>query len=229
MNSQLLTQASIAPLFDEIDIGMHSQRFNGRIHDNTSIYRQDPSEEVDAAWDRLMAEGSEIVTVDEEAVVRSGKTPGLSVKAPSSWGRGDQAYIAQVDVFHQIHCLNELRKEIHFDYYYGNDSRLNGTKSAKTNEHAEHKKHCIHMLLQNLMCHADLDIITHNWVHYNITDQPNRPYAEPFADFNVIKKCKDFDAILNWTEKHAVHDLAKRWKELEMPEGAEFVNDDGYW
>ncbi|KAI9146894.1 Oxidase ustYa [Paramyrothecium foliicola] len=226
-NQDLKRISSYSPLLDEIDISLHSQRFNGRIHDNTSIFRQDPSPEVDAAWDRLTAEGIEIITVSEDAVILSGKTPGLSIKAPDSWGRGPQAYVAQVDVFHQIHCLNELRKEINFDYYYGSDSRLNRT--SLPTDHIEHQKHCIHMLLQNLMCHADAGIVTHNWVHYEVADQPTRPYAEPFADFNVIKKCRNFDALLDWAQENAIKDLPKRWAELKMPEGAEFVSGDGYW
>ncbi|KAK8094989.1 hypothetical protein PG997_001674 [Apiospora hydei] len=217
-----------APIFDEVDLKLQYQKFNGRIHDNISIYRQDPSPEVDAAWDRLSAEGIEIITVDEDAVVLSGKTPGLSVKAPLSWGRGDQAYVAQVDVFHQIHCLNELRKEINFGYYYGADGRLNRPGGPPA-DHVEHKRHCLHMLLQNLMCHADVDVITHNWMHYDVPDQPNRPAAEPFADFNVIKKCRDFEALLGWAQRNAVRDLPKRWAELKMPEGAEYVEGDGYW
>lgn len=160
-------------------------------------------------------------------MIRAGKSPHQSVKAPISWERGDEAYIAQVDVFHQIHCLNELRKEIHFGYYYGNDSRLN--QDHLPGDHVEHKKHCIHMLLQNLMCHADVDIITHNWVHYDDVNQPNRPYAEPFADFNTVKQCRNFEALLDWTHSNAIGDLGHKWRELEMPEDAEFVQGDGYF
>lgn len=176
----------------------------------------------------MAAEGRDIVTVDEEAVVLSGKTPGLAVKAPAGWGRGAQAYVAQVDVFHQIHCLNVLRKEIDFDYYYGADARLNATApGARPADHAEHTRHCLHMLLQNLVCHADVGIVVHNWVRRAVPDQPRRPPAEPLADFNVIKKCRDFNALLVWAEENAVQDLPARWAELKMPEGAEFVEGDG--
>ena len=197
-------------------------RFNGRLRDNSSIYRADPSPEADAAWDRLSAEGFEIVTVDEEDILAIGKKPGLSVKAPLSWGRGDHAYVAQVDVFHQVHCLNELRKAANFEYYYGNGDQL-------LPNYKDHQNHCIHMLLQNIMCHADIEIITHNWVHYDIPDQPNRPFAEPFADFNTIKKCRDYEALLGWMEDNSIKDLGDRWAELHMPEGTEFVEGDGYF
>ncbi|ODA76938.1 hypothetical protein RJ55_07454 [Drechmeria coniospora] len=227
LNGDLKKTSSYSPLLDLVNLEPHAVRFNGRLHDNTSIYRLDPSPEVDKAWDDISAEGFEVITVDEAAVLQSGKSPRLSVKAPESWGLGDGAYLAQVDVFHQIHCLNELRKEIHFDYYYGGDGRLNGT--SRPADHLHHKKHCIHMLLQNLMCHADVDIITHNWVHYEHINQPNRPYAEPFADFNLVKQCRNFDALLEWTRKNALDKLAERWHGLEKPEGTEIVQGDGYF
>ncbi|KAM7192633.1 protein of unknown function (DUF3328) domain containing protein [Rhypophila sp. PSN 637] len=210
--------SSSSPLFDKVDLSLHWEQLNGRIQDNTSIFRLDPSTEVDSAWTRLTAKGKEIITVDRPSVSKSGKNPDLCVKAPLSW---------DPDVFHQIHCLNELRKEIHFDYYYGMDARLNGT--SKPREHIDHKNHCIHMLLQNLMCHADVDIITHRWVHYDLKNQPTRPFAEPLADFNLTKKCRNFDALLGWIQENAVQDLGHRWHELKMPQDAQFLQGDGYF
>jgi hypothetical protein len=72
-----------------------------------------PSPEVDAAWNWLSGEDVQLVTVSREDIVKSGKDATLAVEAPPSWGLGKDAYIAQVEVFHQIHCLNELRKELH--------------------------------------------------------------------------------------------------------------------
>ena len=206
------------------------KRLNGRLHDNTTIWRLDPSPEVDQAWDTISAEKYEIITVSSAAISHSSKNPSLSVKAPTSWNRGTDAYPAQVDVFHQIHCLNELRKEMHFDYYYSDKFPVgpDGKRTIPV-EHQEHKKHCLHMLLQNIMCHADVDVITHNWVHYEDIGQPDRPYAEPFADFNLQKQCRDFGGLLEWVKGNAVEDLERKWSGLEMPEGAQFVEGDGYF
>lgn len=158
-------------------------------------------------------------------MVQSGKSPELSVKAPLNWGLGDNKYIAQVDVFHQIHCLNELRKEMHYEYYYG----AKWNKTSRPAEHAAHKKHCLHILLQNIMCHSDANIITHNWVHYENIDHPGRPYAEPLADFNVIKSCRNFGALQEWAFATAVGNLTAKWRALEMPKEAILVHGDGYF
>jgi hypothetical protein len=191
-------------------------QFDGRLRDNNSIYRMPPSPAVDAAWDEVSAEGFEAMTVPASMVVDSKKDPDMSLKAPSAWGYGDDAYVVQVDVFHQIHCLNELRKEIYYDHYYA---------QPPSALHRDHKSHCIHMLLQSLMCHADLDIITHNWVH---NDHISDPKERPFPDFNMVKQCRDFNATLRWAKDNAIKDLSKVWNALRIPPGMKTVPGDGY-
>jgi hypothetical protein len=191
---------------------------NGALRDNNSIFRADPSPEVDMAWDLISTEGLEIVTIPSSAIYLSGKDPSSAVRAPPSWNRGTDAYLAQIDVFHQIHCLNELRKEIYSDYYYGEHN----IPSAL---HREHKKHCVHMLLQNLMCHADVEVIPHYWVH---NEKIPDPKTRPFPDFNVVKLCRNFDALLGWAKDSAVRDLKGKWSDLAVPHGVAVIEDDGY-
>ncbi|KUJ24497.1 uncharacterized protein LY89DRAFT_634620 [Mollisia scopiformis] len=202
---------------DTVDLNLQPHTFNGRLRDNTSIYRMPPSSEVDEAWDYISTEGLEVMTVSSSDILHSFKDPSISVQAPQSWNRGPDAYIVQIDVFHQIHCLNELRKEIYHDYYYPDQQ--------PDELHREHKNHCIHMILQNLMCHADLEIITHNWVHNDLIPEPK---TRPFPDFNVVKQCRDFDGILDWATQNAVKNLPGKWNDLRIPPGTRVVPGDGY-
>jgi hypothetical protein len=80
--------------------------------ETTSIYIQNPSPEVDAAWDYISSEAGSIITINSEEVRRLGRDPATIVKAPEDWGFGTDAFPAQIDVFHEIHCLNMLRKEM---------------------------------------------------------------------------------------------------------------------
>jgi len=178
-------------------MGPITKTFNGLLRDNTSIYRMAPSPEVDAAWDYLSAEDMQVITVTAHDIQSSGKDPLISVKAPSSWGFGSDAYIAQVEVFHQIHCLNELRKEMFYDYYYD---------SPRNQLHTSYKSHCVHMLLQTLMCNADVGVITHEWVH---DEKYFEPKTRPFPDFSTVKQCRDFDAVMGWLRREG------RVKEME--------------
>jgi hypothetical protein len=49
------------------------------------------------------------------------KNPSLAAKFPDSFGYGPDAYITKIDVFHQIHCLNKLRRSLQPNYGYGGD------------------------------------------------------------------------------------------------------------
>ena len=53
--------------------------------------------------------------------------------------------------------------------------------------------HCIEMLRQNLMCNADLRVISHRWV---------QDYDRPYPNFNTPHKCWDFDEILRYAYDH---------------------------
>ena len=189
---------------------------NGALRDNSSIFRMPPSLEVDEAWDLISLEGFELITVSGQAVSRSGKNVTKSVQAPESWGEGTDAYLAQVEVFHQIHCLNELRKEMFYDHYYSGE---------RDELHVAHKMHCLHMVLQSLMCSADAGIIQHNWVR---SEKVSEPKIRPFPDFNTVKMCRNFDALLDWARERSVSDFRKKWASLRIPPGTPFRADDGY-
>jgi len=106
----------IAPLFTkgiqfELDNSSRNDTLWGT-NETSSIYIQGPSPEVDAAWDYISAEKGPIITVSRDEAKALGRDPEVIVKAPKSWGMGDDAYPAQIDVFHEIHCLDMLRKEM---------------------------------------------------------------------------------------------------------------------
>jgi hypothetical protein len=53
--------------------------------------------------------------------------------------------------------------------------------------------HCIEMLRQFVMCHADIGLVASHW----ITNADH-----PWPDFNTKKVCRDFDGILDWVLEH---------------------------
>ena len=154
-----------------------------------SIYRQPPSPEVDAAWARLG--NINPIPMTSEDVQRRGVDPLTTAKFPASFGFGDDAHIGRLDVFHQIHCLDALRREIYFDHYYGGKF----INDIPTPSHQAHLGHCLEIVLQALMCSASVEPIVHYWVDIQ---------QVPFPNFNDKHICRDFDAILNWQEDHSV-------------------------
>ncbi|KAF4998983.1 hypothetical protein FGRMN_2782 [Fusarium graminum] len=198
-----------SPVLDSIKLNMRPIETEGGLFEakNPSKWRNSlkPDPAVDEAWEDL--ENIRVFPITENEVRRLGKDPELLVKFPPEYGLGDNAYMAQIDMFHQIHCLNLLRHLAWAEYH------RNGTAKKPFSElHWIHVSHCTDILMQNLMCNGNLDIITFNWVETQ---------TNPFPDFAVNHQCRDFDAIYEWQDKHSV---PKEWgRNVTRPTGAKQI------
>ena len=63
------------------------------------------------------------------------------------------------------------------------------------------------MIRQKLICDADVGVITHNWVARRDTPWPN---------FNTWHKCRNFNSIVEWSEKRNVYSDGRK---LTRPAG----------
>lgn len=158
--------------------------------EHSSIFRQPPSREVDDAWERIT--NVRPIPVTREDVLKLGKEPEQFAKFPESFGFGPEAYMGRLDIFHVIHCVDQVRREAYFDHYYGKHW---GTRANASELHKTHISHCVHIILQNIMCSPNLDVYLHFWADAN-------PSA--FPDFNVNHKCFDFERLLKWQEENSV-------------------------
>lgn len=103
-----------------------------------------------------------------------GEDPELVVKFPPEYEFGDSAYVAQLDIFHQLHCLNLLRH-----IAWGEFERDGTTaKWPYSDLYWIHIAYCTEVMRENLVCSANLDVITFNW-----EEMQNLP----FTDFNLNK------------------------------------------
>lgn len=202
MNDDTLTVTVAAPVLNKVDLSLRDQQVRDTRYppeDEMGVYRQPPSPEVDNAWDRIS--DVQAILISSEEVQRLGKDPGRTVKAPQSWGYGEDAHWAEIDVFHQIHCLNSIRQSLYRDYYVGKDNDTNPLAWG-------HITHCLHNLVQALMCSASADVITYNWVD-------GKP--KPVPDFNINHKCRDFEKLLQWQNEHKLPDPKSKWEDITMP------------
>ncbi|EHK99530.1 hypothetical protein M7I_4600 [Glarea lozoyensis 74030] len=118
-NAALKQSSFYSPILNDITIPTFPYTMNGSLFadNNPGLARQDPSPEVDDVWKEF--DKTRTLVISREDVVKLGKDPELVAKFEDEyWGFGDDAYMAQMDVFHQIHCLNTLRK-IAFEDFYG--------------------------------------------------------------------------------------------------------------
>ena len=151
---------SIAPMFDKLNISFISTTVNGTFWPiyPPSIYRQPPSDAVDAAWDRVANVYTVPFTSDE--IFRTGKEPSQTITYPQDWDLGDQSHLGILDVVHQIHCLNAIRRDTEYEYYY---RPKYGSPSEVALVQTAHNRHCMYLILQSIMCHSDLEVNTFQW------------------------------------------------------------------
>ncbi|KAG2148193.1 uncharacterized protein EDB93DRAFT_1103850 [Suillus bovinus] len=161
-------------------------KFNGSV-DATSIYRGSPSPELDAIWDELSFEARPF-SMTLEQLLRTGEKPHPAMaRYPDEYGGG---YMATVEVIHQLHCLNMLRRASWGDkHYYHGDVHETGEKFRI------HIDHCLDILRQFATCNGDVAMITYDWVEGR---------GVPFANFNAFHQCRNFEKVLDWVDEHRV-------------------------
>ena len=77
-----------------VELRLGTEAVNGSLFNHPqSIYREEPSEKVDAAWEEIAK--IEIFVIDGSDVSRIGKDPRKTVRAPEDWGMSKQ---------HKIQC-----------------------------------------------------------------------------------------------------------------------------
>lgn len=182
-----------------LDIRPEASTLHLDLEQSDNIYIRQRSKQTDDAWNTL--ESGVAAWTTSKALEAAGKDPSRSVKLPPSMGLGEDAYPIIVDIKHRIHCLNRLRKDLSFDYYYSKDFP-DGNASEF---HYLHTNHCILVLLKSMICDANTDFAAYSWFD---------GYDNPMADFDIGRRCGDFDGIHRWARERqldqtVVFDLPK--------------------
>ncbi|KAF8991800.1 hypothetical protein BDQ17DRAFT_1254546, partial [Cyathus striatus] len=157
-----------APAEDAVEYEVKSFSFG--IGDDLSPFQKPPSPELDLMWKQLYGFGISRIPRNQAE-----KLPNKTAAIP---GDPDGFYIAELEVFHQLHCLNMVRQALYPDYYP--DMRM-GTPRSDV-----HIGHCIDAIRQSLMCSADISTIVWQWDD----TQRNNTFRG-----GVAHKCKKFEKI----------------------------------
>lgn len=159
-----------------------------------------PTAETDALWEDLYEFGiSRINGVD------AAQLPNFTTAIPNM----PDSYVVELDVFHQLHCLNTLRKTL-FPLQYPDQFTDLYTKEGQrnyTSNDARHYDHCIDTIRESLMCHADVATIYWQWI-------PSVRVPKPRLE--VTHTCRDFEAIREWAKEN---ELMGSEQKLRWPSG----------
>ncbi|KAI8632036.1 hypothetical protein F5Y19DRAFT_422920 [Xylariaceae sp. FL1651] len=191
-NSELRRVSTYSPVYDLLDLGLHTIQVNGTLlpPEEPSISRQMPNAAADIVWEDY--EKVRPIPLTRSQIVRMGKDPTNVAKFEHElWGLGDDAYVGDLDVFHQLHCLNSLRKFAYAGYY--NKTAIDAADGSSWG--AVHINHCVDILMQTIQCLGNVGFITSYWAE-------NQPYPQP--DMSINRKCIVFDRLVAWRNAHSV-------------------------
>lgn len=159
-------------------------------------------EEIDQNWDKLIAgtvlpkdsnnhlispqtDISNLSIPEEENLDPTGLQPGAQSPNKVTKAFNSQGIFGGVDMFHQLHCLNSLRKAVV-------NGRMEQFAGAQENMMRIHLYHCIGQLRQAIMCYGDLTPVTLTLVYnyergvLNLVGQTE--YEHTCRDFGGLQK-----------------------------------------
>ncbi|KAL2066330.1 hypothetical protein VTL71DRAFT_2401 [Oculimacula yallundae] len=147
------------------------------------------SNETNEMWDWVTRSiGDQMITPEELKLVEKPETS-VKVTDPKT---GKEGYRIGIEVFHQLHCLNLIRKSTHPEVYGGKDD----FKEENKDKIRTHLDHCLEMMRMNIMCQVDIGVITFH-------EKPDMP-GDPWPDFSTKHVCRDFDAVRKWALDNTV-------------------------
>jgi hypothetical protein len=206
----MIFNAFAGPIYNLVDLESKPSKLNGTLYPprvEPSIARQMPNPAADLIWDEWELTRYFPVTADQ--IRAMGKDPSTVAKLEDEdWGLGDDAYVTILDVYHQLHCLNTLRKIVYAEHY---NSSTNGHHSHKDKgeRYYIHINHCMDLLMQTIQCTGNVNLITMHWVETQMY---------PFPDMSINKQCINFEKLTEWRKENTL-DLDKYTETMKKKEG----------
>lgn len=182
-----------------------SERYLNTQYRPDKIFQSPPSDEVDRAWHNWLQEHDHLFKFRKDKAQEVGLPEAIELYNDPGYG----AY--GLGVYHQMHCLNRIRKSFYPERYYPGETQ---------HEVMHHTNHCFDVLRQAVLCHGDISVVYWWNQNYTFVDQlGNRQYTEEymrltaeerathsFVKWDSMLQCRDMDAINAWAKKHQVDD-----------------------
>ncbi|KAH6954738.1 hypothetical protein DER45DRAFT_315089 [Fusarium avenaceum] len=167
--------------------------FSGGLREEVSKFRGSTSD-VDDEWDTLYNK----VLISQISPESAAKLPNATTPFTNDTGH----YIVELDVFHQLHCLNMLRKLVYPDVYTMDLT----SGSEKAIDNIFHMEHCYEQLRQSLQCSSDISTIYWEW---------SEKKQRMFGNVRTTHTCKNFGKIRDWAVEHKAKTDLDFYKRVE--------------
>ncbi|KXS96994.1 hypothetical protein AC578_1889 [Pseudocercospora eumusae] len=97
-----------------------------------------------------------------------------------------------VQATHDLHCLNELRKALYFNYDYYR--QFHNDTLVSPSFRVDHVNHCLDNLRERLMCTADIGVIPSIWIRQD----------DNTIQFGREHKCHNYESVLQWLDSFGI-------------------------
>ncbi|KAG5964468.1 hypothetical protein E4U56_002174 [Claviceps arundinis] len=241
LNAELRATSSYTPIYDMIDLEPSIRKINGTVMPagKLSIARQFPNPAADAIW----TEDIELIRpipVTREQIIKMGKDPDTVAKLEDDdWGLGDDAYVAALDVFHNLHCLNSACEEVRAmirrkheasTWILGNRNLADQKHRLRKAAYATYYNRTLGSFEASFSIGAssrlkrrdkltadddqtgksnNLNLVTRHWIE---------GLEYPFPDFSIQAHCINFEKLTEW-HKEASIDINKYLRVMKKPPG----------
>ncbi|EMD85874.1 hypothetical protein COCC4DRAFT_209332 [Bipolaris maydis ATCC 48331] len=197
LSASVLSNVYTAPAYSAIQY--ETRAFFPDFGRMPSEYQGWPNDHQDALWEGLHSKGRTIQISSEE----NSMLYNPSIHVPMV-GLEDQ-YMIGLDVFHQLHCLDTIRKS-----FYPRRYNITLLKSDGTVNYVPwlHVDHCIESIRQSLMCNADVTPM-----HYEWSDE----IKSVVPKITVTHVCRNFDKVKKWA--------ADRWVDWKWTDNRKVVEN----
>ncbi|PMD63757.1 uncharacterized protein K444DRAFT_626451 [Hyaloscypha bicolor E] len=171
---------------------IREQKFESALFSYTP-YMGFPTNETDKLWENLY---------DSLAVSKISKSEAKLLHHPTLRIPGTEDYLVQLDVFHQLHCLDDLRMLLYPERFPGLEELKDESgvinRDGHEFRHWVSPDHCIDALRQTIMCHSDVSPVS--W-HLNM---PKRNVIIP--QLSTTHTCRNFTKIQEWAMENSAGD-----------------------
>ncbi|KAI0556237.1 hypothetical protein F4679DRAFT_578359 [Xylaria curta] len=156
-----------------------------------STYAGPPTPEQDAAWDDLVRRNI-FFRASLEEMEHAGESIDDAVEI------ADGGYVAELGVYHELHCLRHLRFYLYRDHYYPN------LTIAQDQWIQVHLDHCLESLRKAVMCHGNAALYSFKW---HGDDGPRATVKS-----NAKSVCVKWDSIDAWSSSRMLpYNYPLRW------------------